>query len=290
MTLPWQFGATGPTAPAGAGGDPYAYLRAWEEMYGPRAARYELGMAEQNAFNNDLQLDNNAIRRQELRDRRDAAIAQARNESERNAIQREYQQGLIRIAEGELDVKRGGLEVQRGQLDVQRGGLDVERGRLGLSTLQLGSTLRGPRDWFAYQQAASGASQNPLLTNAVNAWGSLTNNRPTGLGQWGGGAPQPMTLNALASDFTGGPNANGQQGASPNGPAMTPEQQAFMTQADEAARNPHRLGAGWFESRNPDQQQMILGAWDSLGHSPDTVLARYRGTRIGQGIGGNRAA
>lgn len=311
---------TGPT-PA----DPNAAANAWEQSpYGQRYARYEEGLAQQNQFNNQLQLDTLSVKRQELRNQRDVAMRNARTEEQKARIQQEYQQGLIRIAEGELAIKQGTLdmnrelgrgdlelrgELGRGDLDVKRGTLDLNRelgmgdlglrrelgygdlmlreGALGLNTLQLGSQLRGPRDWLGYQRAASGASQNPMLTGAVDAWASLTGNRPTGLGAWGGGDVQPMTMNALAADFTGG---GGAVAPGANGSPYSPEQQAFMQEADRAARNPNQLGAGWWEAKNPDQQQMYLGAWDSLGHSPDTVLNRYKGTRIGQSLSGRRAA
>jgi hypothetical protein len=283
--------------------DPNAAANAWENSpYGQRYAKYEEGQARQNSFNNQIKLDTLGVSKQKLDNDYRTAMATARNDAEKNEITRQYQQGLIRIAEGDLEVKRGDLalrgelgrgdlalrgELGRGDLalrqDLGYGDLALRQGTLGLNTLQLGSQLRGPRDWLQYQRAASGANQNPVLTGAVDAWASLTQNKPTGLGAWGGGEVQPFDLNALSSDF-GGP------GAGQNGPMYTPEQQAFMQTADQAAKSPNQLGAGWWESKSPDQQQMYVGAWDVLGHSPDTVLSRYKNTRIGQSGRGSRAA
>lgn len=244
--------------------DPNAAAQAFEQSpYGQRLAKYELGLAQQNEFQNQRVLDGIQIQKDTLKYQRDVAMMNARTAQEQNEIDRWYKGELVRIADADIEIKRGGLDVQRGQL--------------GLSTLQLGANLRGPENYFQYQRTAAGASQNPLLTGAVDAWASLTNNRPSGLGAWGGGDPTRFSMGTLASDFTGGP-------------AGDPGQQAFLREADMAARNPNQLPAGWWESKNDDQQKLYMSAWDELGHSSPTVLNRYQNTRINQGITGSRAA
>lgn len=240
-----------------------------------RAAKYELGAAQQNQFNNNRILDDIQIKKDTLKYQRDVAMMNARSDQERNDIDREYKQGLIRIAEGDLDVKRGQL--------------DVSRGTLGLNTLQLGASLRGPRDLWAYDRAAGAANQNPLLRQAVSAWANMTNNSPTGLGAWGGGDPERMNLNALSADF-GGPGGGVTPGSVSDMYGGGSSKSETLRALDAVARNPQQAAAGWFESMNPTQQQMTLGAWEELGHDPDTVMSRYRNTRINQGISGSRAA
>lgn len=262
---------TGPTP-----NDPNAAAMAWETSpLGQRYAKYEQGLAEQNQFNNNRILDDIQIKKDTLKYQRDVAMMNARSDQERNDIDREYKQGLIRIAEGDLDVKRGQL--------------DVSRGTLGLNTLQLGASLRGPRDLWAYDRAAGAANQNPLLRQAVSAWANMTNNSPTGLGAWGGGDPERMNLNALSADF-GGPGGGVTPGSVSDMYGGGSSKSETLRALDAVARNPQQAAAGWFESMNPTQQQMTLGAWEELGHDPDTVMSRYRNTRINQGISGSRAA
>lgn len=269
----------------GTPGNSTATAQAWEASpYGQRYAQYEAGLATQNQFNNNIQTQTLANQKRQIDNQYKAAMASARNDAERNEITRAYNDAQVKIAEEDIAIKQGDLQLRR---ELGYGDLALRQGTLGLNTVQLGAQLHGPRDIFAYQRAASAVNQNPLLTGAVNAWDSLTNTKPTGLGGWQAGAtPQPFDMAALTSDFGGGAGSQG-NGGSP----YTAEQQAFLAEADRAARDPNKLGSGWWTSKNPDQQQLYLGAWDTLGHSIPTVLSRIQATRIGQqGFGGSQAA
>ena len=256
--------------------DPNAAAMAWETSpLGQRYAKYEEGLATQNAFNNARILDGIQIQKDTLKYQRDVAMMNARTAQEQNEIDRWYKGELVRIADADIEIKRGGLDVQRGQL--------------GLSTAQLGASLRGARDLWAYDRAAGAANQNPILRQAVSTWANMTNNSPTGLGAWGGGDPERMSLNALSADF-GGPGGGVTPGSVSDMYGGGSSKSETLRALDAVARNPQQAAAGWYESMNPTQQQMTLGAWEELGHDPDTVLSRYRNSRINQSIGGSRAA
>lgn len=256
--------------------DPNAAAQAWETSpLGQRYAKYEEGLATQNEFNNQRVLDGIQIQKDTLKYQRDVAMMNARTAQEQNEIDRWYKGELVRIADGELEIKRGGLDVQRGQL--------------GLDTLELGASLRGARDLWAYDRAAGAANQNPLLRQAVSTWANMTNNSPTGLGAWGGGDPERMGLNALSADF-GGPGGGVTPGSVSDMYGGGSSKNETLRALDAFGRNPHQAAAGFFESMNPTQQQMLLGGLEELGHDPDTVMSRYRNTRINQGLGSRGAA
>jgi hypothetical protein len=269
--------------------DPFAAANALENTpYGQRLQAAEAAAAAQNTFNQGIQTGQLGVQQAQQR-----ATAQ-------------YQQALVQQAREQLAFERERQaqqhQIAQGQLDVSRGQLGVSQGQLGLGTLQLGAQLRGPRDVFAYDRMAAATSSNPILANAVSTWADLTNNRPTGLGSWQGGTPERASLGALAADFGGlgrtteGPGSGGGGGGGAATSATEPAsvfsggKQQTLAALDQIARSPNQAHTGWWGSLDPNQQQMAIGAWEELGHDPNTVLSRLRAGRVNQGLRGTRAA
>lgn len=255
---------TGPTP-----NDPYAGAAAFQASpYGQTLQRGEEALAAQNAWNRNFQTtgqqNTHAYQMGQL------GVSQAAQQSTA-----EYQRGLLENARAALEVQKTGQQLNT-----------------GYQALQLGSQLRGPRDLWAYDRTAGAAGSNPLIANAVSTWANMASNRPTGGGAWNGGNPERMTVGALAQDF-GGMNAGLNATTDPMGISSTTagsgKQQTLMA-LDEVARNPHKVAPGWWESKSGTQQQMALGAFEELGHDPDTVMSRLNAGRLRQGIGSSRAA
>lgn len=212
---------------------------------GQRAAAQEKASAYNTGFDQDIRQGTLDINRQNANTTRQTSQAQV--EQAKKSLQFQYAQ-----------------LAQQGQL---------QQGQLGLSTLTLGSQLRGPRDWLSYMDATAGAGQNPMLQQAVGAWADLTNNRPRGTGAWNGAAPQKFDLNALASDFMGGGGGQG-GGGSPRISAL-----------DQVARTPGAAAPGWWQSLGSDAQEMAKGYWEKNGDSPNTILNRLAYNQPTQGFG-----
>jgi len=248
-------------------GNPSAYSE-WLEgtPQGRAASAYMGGLAENNEFNRNLQLDQLKLSKRKLDQDYSLARMQAKNQQEANEIDRWYKGELVKNAQAQL----------------------------GLSTLQLGASLRGPRDWLAYTRAASGASADPALRGAIDQWASMTSGQASGMGGWGAGTPERMTLGALAGDFSGNtmttPGSVSSVYNTTGATGTSAPQTGLMGELNYVGMNPLKAAPGWFESKNPDQQQMILGAWEEQGHSPATVMSRYFSTRPNQQISSNNAA
>lgn len=232
---------------------------------------YLSGVAENNEFNRNLQTDTLALNRDKLKQDWQIAKLNARTKAEELAVDKAYKEALIENARAELGLKQANL---------------------GLDTLKLGSTLRGPRDYFFYGEAAAGARQNPALQAGVASWADMQRRTPTGLGAWGGGEPERMNLQALAQDFGGG-----WFGATPGSGMTVSNTQSgnvnpntTLSYFNEIGKSPNRVAPGWFESLDKTQRDLFLGGLDYLGHDADTWMQRYEGTRPNQGIGGRNFA
>lgn len=193
---------------------------------------------------------------------------------------------------------------------AQQAAQQQAQAQIGLNTLQLGASLGGPADWLNYEEAASGARNNPLLAQGVASWADMTNNRPTGTAGWAGGAPVARSLDTLSADF-GGPGSQGAYGRSTDQPMYAggsasfneqgggsnvtpmygttgtggyqPNKQATADYLANIGMNTNQVAPGWYQSLNPDQQQMAMGAWSKSGQSPQTVLTNLARNGISQG-------
>ncbi len=260
--------------------DPYAGAQAFEASpYGQRLKAAEEAQAAQNAWNQKFQTT-----------------------GQNNTHQ--YQMGQLGVQQGQLGVsqaaqkstaeyQKGLLEQARQQLEVQKTGQQLQT---GYQTLDLGSRLRGERDYFQYQQMAAGASGNPLIAGAVQTWANMSNNRPTGGGAWAGGTPQPMTVGALTSDMgaatPGGQmnaagNAVTDQGGQQTGGAYQPPTIAAF---DEFLMNPHQSAPNYLATLDKGQLGALQSYSDIKGHNWGTVESRYNNSRLKQKTAGSRAA
>ncbi len=248
----------------------------------------ERAQAEQNDWTRSYQGEDQDIRRDQQRSSADYQRALVQNAKAQLAWQMEQGRAQLGLSREDLALRgelgRGDLALRQ---QTQAQNFQLGQGNLGLGTAQLGASLRGPRDIFAYDRVAAGVSSNPLLQSAVSSWADMTNNRPTGMGSWQGGNPERMTLGALANDFAGWG-----MGATPGSVSATNGggKQETLRALDEIARNVHQTAPGWWESLNPTQQQIAMGAWEETGHDVPTVLGRLNASRIRQGIGSTRAA
>lgn len=172
---------------------------------------------------------------------------------------RAYREALVKQAAEDLAFKYAQLAQSN----------ELERGKLGLSTLQLGASLHGPRDWDSYLETAAQAGQNPILNRAMSTWSSLTGVRPN-TGAVNGPMPQRFDLNALASDFGMGGGGAGRE---------LPRDANLDAVAMGTAPDP-----GWWQSLSPDERQRAQGYWETHGWSPDDVLSRLSYTAANQGL------
>lgn len=226
--------------------------------YGKRLEAAELAAAQQNAFNNSITQGN-------------LGVSQATQQATA-----QYQQGLLQNAREQLAIQRQGQQLQT-----------------GYQTLDLGSRLRGARDYFQYQQMAAGARGNPLVQGAVQTWANMSQDRPTGGGAWAGGNPEPMTLQALTNDLGaggggggGGVNSGGNAVTDGSGTYQTPTIAAF----DEFLKNPHKSSANYLGTLDDTQLGLLQSYADVKGHDWNTVQGRYNTSRVKQGVAGSRAA
>lgn len=218
----------------------YDYLR--NTPYGQTLQATEQAAAEQNQFNRGIASGN-------------LGVSQAQQQS--NA---ENQRAQVEQAKHDLKFRY----YQQNQNN------QVATGTLGLNTLQLGASLKGPRNWDTYLETASQAGQNPILQGALGSWASLTGNRPnTGAQQ--GPLPQKFDLNALASDFSG-QGVTGQAGQR-------------NSALDTVAMNPGQAAPGWWQGLSGDEQERAKGYWETNGFSPDSVLNSLAWTAPSQGLG-----
>ncbi len=234
-------------SPVNAPQDPLAQTAYFENSpYGQRLAKSEAAQAEQNQFNNTLKRDAQDLAGQTA----DAARANQRAQVEQAKKQLQFQYAQLE---------------QQGQ---------TARGQLGLNTLQLGASLRGPRDWDSYLETAAAAGQNPMLSRAMGDWASLTNIRPN-TGAVNGPLPQRFDLNALASDFMGG--GGGGSGA--------PLPRNASLDAVAMGQGPH---PGWWQGLSDAERQRSQGYWEKRGWDPSTVLngLAYQQPTQGLGYGG----
>lgn len=280
--------------------DPNAQAQWFENSdYGKRLKAAEEAQAANNAWNQNFQTtgqqNQNAYQMGQL------GVSQGQlgvNQAAQQATAA-YNQGQLGVQQGQLGVnqqaqqstaqyQQGLLENARQQLEQQKTGQQLQT---GYQTLDLGSRLRGSRDYFQYQQMAAGAQGNPLIAGAVNTWANMSQDRPTGGGAWAGGTPEPMTLNALTHDMGA---SGGQMNAAGNattdqaggGAYQTPTIPAF----DEFLKNPQKSSANYLATLDDGQLGALQSYSDAKGHDWGTVQSRYNNSRIKQQVGGTKAA
>lgn len=217
--------------------------------FNQRIAAAELAAADQNEFNRDITSGNLDVNRQ------NADTSRMNAETDRM-----HREALVQQAADDLAFKY----FQQGQQFL------TQQGQLGLNTLQLGSTLKGPRNWDTYLETAAQAGGNPLLQQAMGTWASLTGNRPN-TGAVAGGLPQKFDLNALFSDFTG-QGVAGQAGQR-------------NSALDTVAMNPGQAAPGWWQGLSGDERERAAGYWESNGWSVPSVLNSLSYTAPNQGYG-----
>lgn len=180
---------------------------------------------------------------------------------------RRYKEALVQQAKDELAFK----------YHQQAQTYEIQRGTLGLNTLELGSRLRGPRDWDQYLETASRAGQDPILKGAMDTWASLSNVRPN-TGAVPGPLPQRFDLNALASDFMG--QGVTQQASGGVYDPMQNRNAALDTVAMGGAPAP-----GWWQGLSDDERERAKGYWETRGWSPTSVLNSLSYQSVNQGLG-----
>lgn len=232
--------------------------------------------------------------------------------AENNAFDQKIKQNASDVAQGGLVLQQGAqknqvdqfnanLRLQRDQLALQVGQQAADlwykralvsqaQQQLGLESVKFGATLRGPKDYFQYQQAAAGVRNDPTLANNVASWFNPQSNVPTGTGAWQGGNPVAMTAAGMAQDFGGNPSGMSGGWGSGN---VTPDNQTGMgslSAINDWLKNPQKSSPGFIESKNPTQIGLIQSSADYLGHDFDTAMYRYNATRPRQNIGGSAFA
>jgi hypothetical protein len=244
-----------------------------------QAGDWEAAAADQNGFNRDIQTGQLDVQRGNLgvaKQNAKTAATSAKGQIEigkTNAKTARYSAETGRFsAEADKAYKEGLIEQAKKELEFkyfqQNQNYQTDQGKLGLSTLELGAGLKGPRNWDTYLETASQAGQNPLLQQAMGSWAQLTGNHPN-TGAVNGPLPQKFDLNALASDFMGG-------GVS--GPAQR------NTALDTVAMTPGQAAPGWWQGLSGDEQERAKGYWETHGWSPDSVLNSLSYTQGNQGL------
>lgn len=204
-----------------------------------KVAQGNLGVSRQNADTNRYNAETGRYEAETGRQNADTNRFSAETD-------RVYREALIEQAEKDLAFK----------YHQQAQEYEMQRGRLGLDTLNLGASLKGPRNWDTYLETAAQAGQDPILSQAMTTWSSLTNPRPNA-GAVQGAMPQRFDLNALASDFmgTGVASQAGRRDANLDAVAM--------------GRAP---APGWWQGLSDDEKQRSIGYWETHGWSPTSVL------------------
>lgn len=158
---------------------------------------------------------------------------------------------------------------------------------IALQAAQLGASLRGPRNWGAYLEAANNVAGSPVS--------ALVRSTPGGLGMAADqGRQQRQTLSGVLGDFGVNGGGNVPTGAAPASGAGAPlsggatNANLGLSDADAASlrntfRNPHQAAGGWLESKTRSQREYLAGLADQWGEDWDTVEDRYMNSRTRQG-------
>lgn len=205
--------------------------------------------------------------------RRDRALDQQADELSNN-----YRVAMMN-ARTNADAQRATREYQQGQLQLQRERLaldrEIQQSQLAYGLIETGARLHNnPLDYFNEAEWSRGVAGRPETSTFLSA---LQNN--TRLADFNArGAPAEVnSLGALTAKLAGSGGADNSGN--------------FLAQIGNiAAKGPHQLGAGGLEQLTPTERSLFTGGLSKLGYDPDTFLAGYARSRIGQSAGLSRAA
>lgn len=218
------------------------------------------------------------LQRDQLNQQWKIAQVNAKSASERNAIDKWYNEQQVELAKQRL------AEDSR-QFNV----------KTGYDVLNMGAQLQGPRNWAQYQRLAAGTAANPNTATLFNNLGQAVTSG--GYKGFGPGALDPQTLASMVSDMSGGQSnafagvgaiGGGGANGTPQGGAMSDfqrEQQAALPYI----MNPNKIGSGVIESWNPDKQDMFASLIGASGASVPTWLDTLKRSRLGNTYSGNAA-
>lgn len=210
----------------------------------------------------------------------------ARTQQEQLQITREYQQANIELAKQRLQFEQQTSERDFGQRQYEfNTNTGLSQAKLGYDLIGTAAQLRGPENYFQAAEYARGVSGSPETSTFLSA---LQNN--TRLADYGmqGGQPNPETLGTLQAKLTGG---QGVGASASGGQATTDNNGNYLAQiGNVAAKGAHQLGPGSLERLTGTEQKLFTSGLDELGYDSNTFLDQYRRSRVGQGIGGTRAA
>jgi hypothetical protein len=215
------------------------------------------------------------LKKQQLDQQYAIAKMNAKSASERNALDKWYQQQQVQLAQDRLAMEDRQFNQTFGENQRQ---FNTTTGLNALNTL---SQLRGPNNYFQSSNFARGFADLPGSAGFLDA---VRNNvkLPGFVGP--SGSPDAVTGNSLLARLGGGTATAGNGGASSN--------DALLGQIHAiGAAGGGKIGAGVLESLSTDELGLLqsgLEAPDSQGKafSWPTFLEQVRQSRIGQSVGG----
>lgn len=235
------------------------------------------------------------LKKQQLDQQYAIARQQAKSASERNALDKWYQQQQVQLAQDRLAMEDRQFNMNFGEQQRQF------NTNLGYNLLNSLSQLHGPSDYFAASNLARGVAAQPGSAVFLNAL--RDNIKLPGFGAQAG-APTAETGNTLMAKLSGQPVSGGTTFGAANAAGLSPSLAGTGSGARDAAnsyvnqihalaaRGGQGIGAGVLEQLSPDEFDLFkagLEAPDEQGnaYSAPAFLDQWRRSRIGQSVGSN---
>jgi hypothetical protein len=211
------------------------------------------------------------LRKQALDEQYDISKMNAKSTSERNALDKWYQEQQVQLAQQRLAMEDRQFNQTFGENQRQ---FNTTTGVGLLGTL---ANLRGPANYYQASEYARGVSRMPETPTFLAA---LQNGaKLAGFGAQGG-LPTPESYGTLAAKLGGDPTGG------TGGPS---QDNSLAAIGNIAAKGAGQLGAGALEQLTPTEQSLFTSGLDKLGIDTPTFLDQYRRSRISNG-GSYRAA
>lgn len=237
---------------------------------------YLENVRKQNQDNADREY---GLRKQQLDHEYQTARLTAKTAQERNAIDQQYQQANIKLAQDRLAEEHRQFDQTFGENQRQ---YNTTTGYNLMKTL---ADLRGPANYFQASNYARNIGGNPNTAGFLDA---LQNGaRLSGFGAQAG-LPDAETgatlLNKLGAQGQTRPGADGSGGGYGN-------DNNYMAQIGNiAAKGAGQLAPGALENLTQTERDLFGSGLDNLGIDKNTFLDQYARSRFGQGFGSSRAA
>jgi hypothetical protein len=241
-----------------------AWTKAYQEagLTGMYAGQPTLAAQQQQAALTGFYQGSPTLAREQWMDSKEYRDAQAK------LSQQLAEAGLLGTYQGQATLAKLAQEFQQAEMNRQFGLTEAgvtgtyngaptmaainQQNQTALSLMQLQSSLRGPRNWDAYQSTFNSTPQG--LKDVVGAFqGRYTLPGATGAQQQAQGGR--ATVAGLAGDLLSGTYGSGQQGQQP-----------------ESLTNPYQADMRNWSRMQPSQREMILGKYENQGWYGDDFL------------------